>query len=256
MATTNPWNMTAQTNPVLTGGLLSTAVPPAVPNTAVNTATPTPSIQAPTMTATGYAPTQRTVDAGKETVQGQMEGIMSSGNPLIAHARTGANQQMNERGLLNSSLAIQASDQAAYNAALPIANADANIYGTASQQNMASQNDALKSNASFVNDANKLNLGAELDALKSNLDAATKVKLTSIEADYKTLIQTSASAGEIYKGTLSAISNIVADANMTAESKATAVNGLFNRMGVAMNLIGSINGVDVSDLLDFGTVTP
>lgn len=256
MPTPNPWNMTAQTNPALSGGLLSTAVPPAVPNTVVNTATPTPSIQAPTMTATGYAPTQRTVDAGTETVQGQMQGLMRSDNPLIEQARTGANQQMNSRGLLNSSMAVQASDQAAYNAALPIAQADANIYGTASQQNMATQNEALRTNASFANDAGKLNLGAEMDTLKSNLDTATKVRLTNIEADYKTLIQTSASAGEIYKGTLSAIANITADPNMTAASKATAMNGLFSRMGVAMNLIGSINGVDVSGLLDFGTVTP
>ena len=256
MATPNPWDMTEQTNPALSGGLLTTAIKPDPPSTSVASTTETPSIQAPTMAPTGYAPTQRTVDPIKETVQGQMEGIMKSDSPLVTGARTGANQQMNSRGLLNSSLAIQASDQAAYNAALPIAQADAKTYETASQQNTASQNDALKSNASFVNDANKLNLGAELDALKANLDSATKVKLTNIEADYKTLIQTSASAGEIYKGTLSAIANIVADTNMTAESKATAVNGLFSRMGVAMNLIGSINGVDVSDLLDFGTVTP
>lgn len=256
MTTPNPWDMTEQPNPTLSGGLLSTAVKPDEPDSTVATATATPSIQAPTMAPTGYAPTQRAVDPTKETVQGQLEEIMKSDSPLVAQGRTRSNQEMNARGLLSSSMAIQASDQAAYNAALPIAQADAKTFETASQQNTAAQNDALKSNASFVNDANKVNLGAELDALKANLDSATKTKLTSIEADYKTLIQTSASAGEIYKGTLSAISNIVADANMTAESKATAVNGLFNRMGSAMNLIGSINGVDVSDLLDFGTVTP
>lgn len=255
MATTNPWDMTEQTNPVLSGGLLTSSTTPATPDSAVNTTTTAPSIQAPTMTATGYAPTQRTVDSDKETVQGQIKGLLTSGSPMIEQARTSANQQMNSRGLLNSSLAVQASDQAAYNAALPIAQADANIYGTASQQNMAAQNDALKTNTSASNEAAKLNLGANLDALKANLDVASKTRLAGIEADYKTLIQTSASASEIYKGTMASIANLIANTDMTAESKATAITGMFDRMGSALNLVGSINGVDLTGLLDFGTVT-
>jgi hypothetical protein len=99
-----------------------------------------------------------------------------------------------------------------------------------------------------------VNADAQTKAYLTQLEGGIKTSLANVEADYKTLIQTSASAGDLYKTTLSAVSQIVANENMDAAAKSAAINGLFARTNAAMNLIGSINGVDVSDLLNFGTV--
>lgn len=51
----------------------------------------------------------------------QLTGLLSKNNPLMQQARTGARQTANKRGLMNSSMALQAGEQAARNVALPIA---------------------------------------------------------------------------------------------------------------------------------------
>ena len=60
-----------------------------------------------------------------DTVQGQMQDIMSQDNNLMRQARTQGLQQANQRGLLNSSMAVGASQDAMARQALPIAQQDA-----------------------------------------------------------------------------------------------------------------------------------
>lgn len=262
----------------------------------------------PATSISSYVPTQWNV-GNDQTVQGQVNGIIAENSPLMQQAETRAKQQMNERGLMNSSMAVGAGQAALYDAALPIAQQDAsthanagqynaNATNTASQFKAGAENTVALANQDATNRASEYGAtatnalqqqsnairqqSAQSDADASNklamqdldnqfkvaitnadiasktqlqqLSDATKMNLINVEADYKTLIQTSASAGDIYKGTIASVSQIIQDTNMDAASKTTAINGLFNRMGVAMNLIGSINGVDVTDLLDFGTV--
>ena len=64
----------------------------------------------------------------EDTVQWQMDQILAKNSPLMRRARTGALQQMNERGLLNSSIAVEAGQNAVIANALPIASQDANTY--------------------------------------------------------------------------------------------------------------------------------
>jgi len=256
-------------------------------------------------TANGYAPTttpaatQWTPDT-KQTVQGQVNDIIAQDSPLMQKAETRAKQQMNARGLINSSMAVGAGQSALYDAALPIAQQDASTHANAAQVNANAANTMTLANQDATNRASEFGANAtnalqqQTNTIKqqtalsdadvankialqdldnqfkvaiSNADIAsktqlqqlsdaTKTNLINVEADYKTLIQTSASAGDIYKSTIAQIGPILSDTNMDAASKTVAINGLFNRMGVVMNLIGSINGVDVTDLLDFGTVTP
>lgn len=213
-----------------------------------------------------------------QTVAGQVKNVIAEDGPLSQMAVARSNEQMNNRGLINSSMAVGAGQKALYESALPIAQADAALNANAAQFNANSTN-ALQSQSNQIRqqtatsnfqvaaDQAKADIDNQFKASIVNADAQTKAfleqtanetktQLTNIEADYKTLIQTSASAGEIYKGTLSQIGPIISDTNMDAASKAAAINGLFSRMSVAMNLVSSINGVDVSDLLQFGTVTP
>jgi len=75
-----------------------------------------------------------------QTVQGQMANLMQNGNPLMQRATTRASQAANKRGLLNSSMGVQAGQEAALSAALPIAQADAQAANTQALTNQGYMN--------------------------------------------------------------------------------------------------------------------
>jgi len=75
-----------------------------------------------------------------QTVQGQMTGLMNSENPLMQRAMTRASAAANKRGLLNSSMGVQAGQEAALTAALPIAQADAATNAKQAQLNQGYAN--------------------------------------------------------------------------------------------------------------------
>jgi hypothetical protein len=66
-------------------------------------------------------------DPSIHSVQGQLEGLLSSDNKLVQQSRNRASLESAARGLRNSSVAVQAGEEAAYAAALPIAQADAEL---------------------------------------------------------------------------------------------------------------------------------
>lgn len=89
----------------------------------------------------------------EQTMQGQLQNFMSQDNPLLQMARSRAINQMNERGLSNSSLAIGAADAAAYDTALPIAQNDAGVYANSAQFNANTANQFALQNAGWINQA-------------------------------------------------------------------------------------------------------
>lgn len=101
--------------------------------------------KAETATTTNWAP-----DAN-QTVQGQVANITDSGSPLMDRAATKAMQTMNGRGLLNSSMAVQAGQAALYDAALPIAQQDANTFATAGKRNADAADSTSQFNATAQN---------------------------------------------------------------------------------------------------------
>jgi len=239
----------------ITSGLIDTPLAPpvtAIPGTVANTdGTTFPAVAPPTGQAATYTAGQRAVDPAKETVAGQMQGLIQDNAPLMQMARTGAKQQMNSRGLLNSSMAISGADQAAYAAALPIAQADASVYDTNAKQNLAYQNEALKTNAAGINDMTGKNMSATIDVMKSNMDAAMKTQLATIEATYKTTMQNSATASEMYKQTVKNISDIQANKDMSLAAKQAAVDNQFYLMKQVFEIAGAIGNMNLGSLLDF-----
>lgn len=75
----------------------------------------------------------------QETVAGQMEGLLSKESPLVKMSRTKAKEDANKRGLLNTSMAVQAGEAAAYQSALPIAQQDAQTAATSGQSSQEAQ---------------------------------------------------------------------------------------------------------------------
>lgn len=60
-----------------------------------------------------------------DSVAKKVTGLLSKNSPLVQTARTQASQTLNRRGLLNSTMAGQAGEQAAIGAVLPIASQEA-----------------------------------------------------------------------------------------------------------------------------------
>lgn len=107
--------------------------------------------QDPLNKITGYEAEKPEVNEGKDTVQGQIEGIIAKNSPLMQQARTRAKQAQNQKGTLNSSMAIQAGQAAVYEAALPIAQQDAATNYDANKTGVISSNQASEFTANAAN---------------------------------------------------------------------------------------------------------
>jgi len=139
-------------------GLLTTPLTPTPPKPATTqapaaaAATATPTAQAaPPPQSAQFTPVTRTLDAKTETTQGQMGALLAKDSPYLTAARERAKATMNQRGLLNSTLAGTAGEAAAIDAALPIAQADAGAYQAQAGKNQDAQNVAGQTNAAAEN---------------------------------------------------------------------------------------------------------
>ncbi len=246
--------------------------------------------------ATGYDPAQFEVDPGKQTVAGQLTSLLSSGNPYLEAARSGAMETANSRGVLNSSMAAGAGEAAAINSALPVASADASTYNNAENFNKSADNTALQFGANTENQAGLIGTQTEAQkqiaqqaadiqtgqvlpaqtAAQKELTAATgeqqrqtlaqsgqqdiatqtlrgeqATDLANIEAQYKTLIQASASAADVMKNASGAVGAIMADTTTTTEQKQAAVNTVSQLVRSSLAVSGSIADLDLTSLLNF-----
>ena len=228
---------------------------PAVTNNALASGSSTaPAIASvPPIAPTGMIATTRTLDPVQGTVAGQLDKLTQSNSPLMVGARASSDQQMNARGLLNSSLAVSASDKAAYDAALPVANADATNYNTVAAQNQTTLNAANSQNATAANQATMFNADQSLKTGLANLDAQTKTNLADIEANYKVLMQTSNSAAQLYNQVVTNVSNISLSNTMDQAAKDAAVANQLSLLKTGMSSFGAMGNLNLSDLLNFNT---
>lgn len=103
-----------------------------------------------------------------QTVQGQLAGILSSNSPLMQYAYNQALAGANDRGLLNSSMAIGAAQNAVYSNALPIAQADAGTYQNTALANFNAANQNAQANAAAANQASQFGAQAQNTASLQN----------------------------------------------------------------------------------------
>ena len=152
-----------------------------------------------------------------QTVQNQLQGIIAANSPLMEQARTGALQQMNQRGLMNSSMAIGAGQDAVIRNALPIAQQDATLYGN-----------RAKYNADVANQMEQLNVGAENQARQFGAGASNQASLANQAASNQAAQFTSSAANQ------AALANASA-ANQAAQFTATAANQASGQYANALN---------------------
>jgi len=201
-----------------------------------------------------------------QTVQGQIADITSADSPLMQQAATRAKQQMAPRGLLNSTMAVQAGQEALYNAASPIAQADAATYNKAAGYNADEQNQfamqrftagnqIAAANAEAQNRQSALNQTelnkSELQRYTVQVDAATREQAANIEANYKNLLQASAGATDVQKYVYKNLADIAASTTMDAAAKKIASDNQIAMMNQSLATIGAIANLDFGSLLNF-----
>lgn len=207
------WKVPGNTAPI---GPVATAAPAAMGTPA-------------TATAASYDPTKWDVSSD-QTVQGQVKNIVDANSPLMQQADTRSKQQMNSRGLINSSMAIGAGQAALYDAALPIAQQDAqtnvqsaNFNANAANRssefnagnvqqvglaNTAATNRASEFDAGNIQQANITNANAantatlesgkiRAQAATLDADAANKMLLVDLDNKFKTAITNADAATKI-----------------------------------------------------------
>jgi hypothetical protein len=180
------------------------------------------------------------VDPAKQTTGGQLGEILKTDNPLMQTAATQAKQAANDKGLINSTMAVQAGQQAMINSATPIAQSNAGTYATNAQFNTQQQNAMGQFN---TQEQNKL--------LQTSLDLNNRTELANIEANYKNLMQTNASAYQTWQQSLKNISDIQQNADMDAATKQAAINEQTSLLKNSFNMLGSMNNLNLSGMLNF-----
>lgn len=125
-----------------------TTAPYVAPTTAPSTAPVTATQSTAGQSILGVAPQQ--------TVQEQIRGIIAENSPLMQQARATSRGQMNERGLINSSIANTAGQAAVLQAAMPIAQADAAMYADTAKTNNAYANQFATANNLQIRDLQKM----------------------------------------------------------------------------------------------------
>lgn len=205
---------------------------------------------------------------GNQTVANQLQGLMDPNNPLMQQARTQGLELANERGLMNSSIGESAAMNAEYAAAMPVAQADAATYAKAAGYNADQQNQAAMFNANAANQAALAHLQAQTQTDLGYLDTQTKinltnlsndnaVKLSTIEAQYHTVMQADASAQALFSQVTQNIATISASKDMDEAAKQAAVDNQLLMLKNGMQVNGAISNLNLGDLLNFGpAVTP
>lgn len=132
------------------------------------------------------------------TVSGQFNKITAAGSPLMDMAETQAKQQQAQKGLLNSSMAITAGQQAAYGAALPMAQQDASTYARSQSENASALTSTSQFNANQQNQAtaqqnqagtqgflNQQEIAANKALQEAQFGQQTKLQATELDATAK-----------------------------------------------------------------------
>ncbi len=206
--------------------------PPALPSTAttmtttpktviggglINAGTPRPVGEVDTQSAPGYTAAQfqstPSVVSSNETVQSQISDIIAANSPLMQQAKAQGAIQANARGLLSSTMAGQAQQQAVLNTALPIAQQDASTYAQArgatdlaanqaSQRNAELQNAALQQSAANIQERDIVNIGEAGALQRLNISEAGQMQRLIIGEAGTTLRQEQELATNRWLGTL------------------------------------------------------
>lgn len=212
----------------------------------------TPTMQQASVTPATAAQIASPSLATTTTGQTQLAGILNRGGPLMQQAATAGNQQAAARGLLNSSMAVQAAQAAVLDRAIPLATADAQTINQGAQFNANQEQQTKSANAGYNQQANmqnaqtsnamgQWNTGQQNESTLKAMDVNSREQLAGIEANYKTLMQANSSASDMYNQTMKIIGDI--QNNKDVSDKASAINSQIAWLRSGMQMVQNLNGI-------------
>ena len=133
---------------------------------------------------TGETQTERmAIDPATMTVEGRIAGLIDANSPLMQRAAQSGLDLANQRGLLNSGMAIGSAQNAVLGQAVPIATSDAGYYNAAATNNMTQANQFMGQVAGLAANTANTNSQLALNAnTAANAEAGAMARLTASEA--------------------------------------------------------------------------
>ena len=229
-----------------------------------------PETQAPNATVDVGNLQQQTaniVDPERGTVAGQMRGLLAENSPYLQVARTGAMQTAAGRGLLNSSIAAGAGEEAAIRQALPIAQQDAQTYADIGKQNAKTISDSLLNlqvgqlehqknlaNAKITGalttqeaqkqfETQRISEAAQLQ--RQEIENAMKAVLHDDQLESAERQQLSQVIGSMGNEALGAVERILRDTNIEAGAKQAAIDAVMRNYRANSSTAGAIFGLNL-----------
>lgn len=214
----------------------------------------------PTTASTATAQTRNVDD--NELVTNQLSSIMGENSPLLQRAKASALEAANSRGLLNSSMAVGAATGAVLDRATPLAQSNAATISNVKNQNLANeqqteltntanQQNTNQFNSTQANNTSIVNASEQNKVLSQMMDQQNKLQLADIEAQYKNLMQSQASAMTLYQQSVKNISEILMNPDLTETAKKSAVTNQNSLLQSGMKIIGAMGGLNLDELLNF-----
>lgn len=158
------------------------------------------------------------------SVQKQVEEITGKDSSLMRQAKTSGLQTANERGLLNSSTAIKAAQNAVLGAATPIASQ------TASQIN---QNNMLKSQQTQETEQNRLNRAQTEQLAQWNLAADRQSKASAMIASMEQLYSND-------------YNSIMSNTNLGDKARASQLSSMMARRDQMLSFVEQMYDIDLT----------
>ena len=187
----------------------------------------------------------------EQTVEGRINRLTDPNSPIIQQARTRALQFANQRGLLNSSIASTAADSAAYEAAIPIAQADAATYAKAAGYNADQSNQFAARNAEMDNQMRLAQLNADTQTKIAQLNVDAQTQANTVADANKKLLETNSQAAQAFNTAMSAINNIQNNNQMDADTKTRGVSSVWRDLQTQLNVLGTVAGLNLTSALNF-----
>lgn len=229
-----------------------------------------PETQAPSATVDPDKLQQQTaniVDQERGTVAGQMRGLLAENSPYLQVARTGALQTAAGRGLLNSSIAAGAGEEAAIKQALPIAQQDAQTYADIGKQNAKTISDSLLNlqvgqlehqkslaNAKITGalttqeaakqfETQRISEAGQLQ--RQEIENAMKAVLQDDQLESAERQQLSQVVGSMGNEALGAVERILRDTNIEAGAKQSAIDAVMRNYRANASTAGAVFGLNL-----------
>lgn len=206
--------------------------------------------------------TAGTINVGqKETMAGQMKDLLENpNNPLNVQAQTYGKQFANRRGLLNSSIAASATQDAMMKNAQPIASQDASTNYDATKSNVGNKLTADMFNTDTSTRVDMFNAGTakdmaintqnrNMDYYIANMDADNKMAIARVQA----AANDSGIMGDLGKSLMSLYQQTAADPGILPEVKTQIFNTLKSQFEQVSGLLPSFQ--QIGKKLSFGSAS-